>query len=391
MTDKSIFDKKGRSFSLYLLLAMVVLVLIITGLVVVNDYYTIKSIFDKNSQHLMKQTEQDIIITIKLSDESFNLYDSSLNEQMRGGFTSLLEEYERSSRAPSRMNLTRVKSTLGDEYDIYIINEYGVIEFTTYEPELGMDFKTVPYFFEYLTTIRNSDGFFPDRVVAELKGTGKTRKFAYMPTPDHRYVLELGYAKKSFPRERSIINYKDAIAQITASNPYIERVRIFNSMGKIADNVTEPVDSPTATILKQVMQQRQDYTVTQSDTKHTVRYLFIDLKTDQYGSDASRIVEITYNDALLEKAFYDHVKFIALVLILALVIGICAAILLSWYLTRPIHGIVKDVNRQVTLTGRFRRQTLQNFVNWNRASTPWSRRSKTISNKQKMTKFSSVN
>ncbi len=48
MTDKSIFTKKGRSFSLYLLLAMILLVVIITGLVMVNDYYTVKNIFDKN-------------------------------------------------------------------------------------------------------------------------------------------------------------------------------------------------------------------------------------------------------------------------------------------------------------------------------------------------------
>ncbi len=98
MTDKSRLGiKKGRSFSLYLLFAMVVLVLIITGLVVVNDYYTIKTIFDKNSQHLKRQTEQDIIITIRLSDESFNLYDSSLNEQMRRGLIGISgEEYEHS-------------------------------------------------------------------------------------------------------------------------------------------------------------------------------------------------------------------------------------------------------------------------------------------------------
>ena len=68
-----------------------------------------------------------------------------------------------------------------------------------YEPELGLDFKKVPYFFEYLTRIRNSEGFFPDRIVQEQKGEGKLRKFAYMPTPDHRYILELGFAKSSFP------------------------------------------------------------------------------------------------------------------------------------------------------------------------------------------------
>ena len=99
MTDKSIGIKKGRSFSLYLLFSMVVLVLIITGLVMVNDYYTVKNIFDKNSQHLKRQTEQDIIITIRLSDESFNLYDSSLNEQMRRG----LGVSGRSTNKPSEL------------------------------------------------------------------------------------------------------------------------------------------------------------------------------------------------------------------------------------------------------------------------------------------------
>jgi PAS domain S-box-containing protein len=345
MTDKSILGKKGRSFSLYLLFSMIVLVIIITGLVMVNDYYTVKNIFDKNSQHLKRQTEQDVIIAIRLTDESFNLYDSSLNEQMRRGFEYLAEEYERSDRTPSRMNLAEVKSKLGEEYDIYIINESGVIEFTTYEPELGLDFKSIPYFFEYLTKIRNSEGFFPDRIVEEQKGSGKIRKFAYMPTPDHRYVLELGYAKTTFSDDRSKINFKEAIIQITKSNPYIERVRIFNSMGKIADNASEAVDDPTKDVLTQLMQQRRDLTIIQPEIKKSVQYLFIDLKNEQYGSDPSRIIEITYNDSMLEKAFFEHVKFIIAVFFLALVIGIFAAFLLSRYLSKPIQGIVTDVNR----------------------------------------------
>ncbi len=311
----------------------------------VNDYYTVKNIFDKNSQHLKRQTEQDIIISIRLTHQTFNLYDSSLNEQMRRGFDYLAEEYERSDRTPSRMNLIEVKSKLGDEYDIYIINESGVIEFTTYEPELGVDFKTIPYFFDYLNKIRNSEGFFPDRIVEEQHGVGKIRKFAYMPTPDHRYVLELGYAKTSFPQVRAKISYKESVTKIAQSNPYIERVRIFNSMGKIADNVSEAVDDPTKGVLTQLMQQRRDLLIVQPEIKKSVQYLFIDLKSEEYGSDASQIVEITYNDAMLEKAFFEHVKFIIAVFFLALAIGIIAAFLLSRYLSKPIQGIVTDVNR----------------------------------------------
>ncbi len=345
MTYKNILPIRDRSFFLYLLLSMIFLVIVLVGIIVVNDYFSTKNIFDKNSRHLKQQTEQDIGSLVRLTDESFNLYDNSLNEQMRRGFALLLEEYERSSRTPSRMNLADVKRDLGEEYDIYIINESGIIEFTTYEPELGMNFRSVPYFFEYLTKIRNSEGFFPDRIVEEQKGVGKMRKFAYMPTPDHRYILELGFAKTSFPGERSSVRYKSAIEKVASSNPYIERVRIFNSMGKIADNTSEPVEESTRIILEQLMQQRRDTSITLPEAGKSVQYLFIDLKSEQYGSDASRIVEITYDTTLLEKAFSEHVKFNLYIFIVALVIGICGAFLLSRVLVKPIAGIVKDVNR----------------------------------------------
>ncbi|HWS21139.1 MAG TPA: ATP-binding protein [Methanoregula sp.] len=345
MTDKSFFNIRGRSFFFSLLIAMLVLVIIVLGLHSVNDYNNTKQMFEKNSRHLKAQTEQDILITIKLTDQSYDLYDSSLNEQMHSGFKVVLAEYERSGRDPSAMNLTGIKKELGDQFDVYIINESGIIEFTTYEPELGLDFKTVPYFFAYLTRIRNSEGFFPDRIVGEQKGGGKLRKFAYMPTPDHRYVLELGFAKSTFQSELSVVDYREAIDLIASSNPYIERIRIFNTMGKIVDNTSEVVDDPTKVILEKVIQQRKDMTITIPENRQSVKYLFLDLKKEQYGSDASRIVEITYNDAILERAYEGHIQDLLFIAVLTLVIGICIAFLLSWYLSKPISQIVKDINR----------------------------------------------
>ena len=97
--------------------------------------------------------------------------------------------------------------------------------------------------------------------------------------------------------------------------------------------------------LEKVIQQRRDMTVTLPEIGQSVKYLFIDLKKEQYGSDLSRIVEITYNDAMLEKAYEGHVQSQLFITLLALTIGICAAILLSRFLLKPISGIVGDVNR----------------------------------------------
>ncbi|MDO9325063.1 MAG: PAS domain-containing protein [Methanoregula sp.] len=345
MDDKGILNVRNWSFSLYLLGAMVILIVIVVGLVSVNDYNNTKNMFDRNSQHLQRQTEQDIIATIRLTDESYTLYDSSLNEQMRRGFDIVLTEYQRSGGIPSDMNLPGVKHTLGDQYDIYVINASGVIEYTTYEPELGLDFKTIPYFFTYLTTIRNSEGFFPDRIVEEQHGSGSLRKFAYMPTPDHHYVLELGFFNPSFSRERTSIQYKKAIDRIASANPYIERVRIFNSRGDLVDNTSNEVEVPTRITLENVLHQRADILVKKPETGQSVKYLFIELKNEQYGSDLSRIVEITYNDAMFEKNAGEHGQFHLFIAIFALIIGGCAAFFLSRYLSKPIAGIVRDVDR----------------------------------------------
>lgn len=345
MDDKSIVNVRKWSFSLYLFAAMAVLIVIVVGLVSVNDYNNTKNMFDRNSQHLQRQTEQDIIATIRLTDESYALYDSSINEQMRRGFDVVLGEYQRAGGNPPKMDLTSVKRALGDEYDIYVINASGVIEYSTYEPDLGLDFKTIPYFFTYLTTIRNSEGYFPDRIVEEQHGTGQLRKFAYMPTPDHRYVLELGFKNPYFSSERTSIQYKKAIDRIASANPYIDRVRIFNSLGELVENTTEVVDTPTRSTLENVLRQRADLSVKNTETGQSVKYLFIDLKDEKYGSDLSRIVEITYNDVMFENNAREHGIFHLFIAILALIIGGCSAFFLSRYLSKPIAGIVRDVDR----------------------------------------------
>jgi PAS domain S-box-containing protein len=131
------------------------------------------------------------------------------------------------------------------------------------------------------------------------------------------------------------------------------------------------VDDPTKVTLEKVIQQRQDMTVIVHENRHSVKYLFIDLKKEHYGSDASRIVEITYNDAMLEKAFEGHVQSHLLIAILALTIGIIAAFLLSWYISKPISGIVRDVNTisggnldwKISPTNVAEFQVLENSIN----------------------------
>ena len=72
-------------------------------------------------------------------DTGLKLFDNSLNLRLQRGFSLFLEEYERAGRDPSRMDLAGLKEEFGGDVDLYVINESGVVEYTTYLPDRGLD------------------------------------------------------------------------------------------------------------------------------------------------------------------------------------------------------------------------------------------------------------
>jgi PAS domain S-box-containing protein len=341
MGSKDIPPSGYRSFSFYLLLFMVVLVISIVGFQTLNDYLYTRDNFDQESYNLQVQTEQNVVAAMRLSDTAANILDNSMNGRMLQGLTEVNQEYERVGGDPSRMDLEAIRKNLGEGYDIYIINESGVIVDTTYPPELGEDFRTVPYFYNYLNQIRNSSGFFPDRVVHELLGAGQFRKYAYMPTQDHRYVLELGLGGQSFNEiNQQLDDYKN-IQNIVNANPYAEQCSVFNTMGRRVDNNTLP-DNQTEGYLQQVIATRQDLEIPDPDNSRITHFIFVDLKDDLYGSDPSRIVMITYNMNLIQDALNKLIIYHLLIAILAICVGCTIAFFLSRRMTLPIQAIVKD-------------------------------------------------
>lgn len=343
MAERDTPQKPNRSFSVYLLIFMVVLVIGIVGLLTINAYIYTEDNFSRESRNLQSQTERNVEEAIRLTDTASNILDDRLNDQMEEGLTSVRQEYERVGGDPARMDLSSLQSRLGEGFDIYIIDENGVIVQTTYPPELGEDFRSIPYFYTYLTKIRNSGGFFPDRVVHELLGTGQYRKYAYMPTPDHRYVLELGLGGTSFDQVNRKLDDHKNIHNIVMANPYVEDFTVFNTMGLRADNNSRPAE-PVAGYLKQAISNRSTLEVADPEHHRTIRFLFIDMKDELYGSDPSRIVMITYNTRLIQEGLDRLILYHSLVALAAIAIGCIAAFFLSRLVARPIQAIVADVD-----------------------------------------------
>jgi len=336
-------QKMNRSFSFYLLIVMVLLIICIVGLLTVNTYLITRDNFDRESHNLKTQTENNVVEALRLADTATSLVDDSLNEQMHDGLVAVNADYERAGGDPSRMDLAALKARLGEGFDIYIIDENGVIVQTTYSPELGQDFKNIPYFYSYLTKIRESEGYFPDRVVHELLGAGKYRKYAYMPTTDHRYVLELGLEGPSFDEANERLDDHKNIRSIVMANPYVEGFTTFNTLGLRVDNNTPPKE-PVNSYLREVIRTRSSLEIVDAENFRSTHFLFIDLKDNLYGSDPSRIVMITYNTQLMKDALDRLLLYHLLVATVAIIIGCILAFFLSRLITRPVQAIVADVD-----------------------------------------------
>jgi PAS domain S-box-containing protein len=334
-------------FSSYLIGAMFLILMIgVAGLISIS-YLTTEKTLQDNARIVKLQSENTIVAHFKSQEESIRMYDESLNQQMEHAFPPFLAEYEMAGGDPARMDLEAVKRETGGEMELYVIDENATIVATTYPVELGLNFSEfAPYFAEYLGTIRSSSGFFPDRIVSD-KSAGKMRKFAYMPTRDHRYILELGLPDLN----PEFVNYQhkdeNLIRKVKQSNPYLVQVRVFDTtLRQRVNNTSMEINDPALkALLAGILANRTTQDMVDAREGSPDRYLFIDLRDDRYGSDTSRIIELTYS----EQPIHDALASSALIyLSFGLIVLVCCGLLALFAirtLTTPIERMVEDVNR----------------------------------------------
>ena len=148
-----------------------------------------------------------------------------------------------------------------------------------------------------------------------------------------------------FRAERNTLRYTDGIRGIAEQNPYVENVRIFTTAKRLVGNRSYVPDPALSATLDQVFAERMSREFSLPQDGKVIKYLFVNLTDPDYAADMSLVVELTYNTALIHTLLNNLVLFHILVAAIALLIGLSIATAVSRYLTRPIRGIVDDVDR----------------------------------------------
>lgn len=329
--------------TVYFLLAVLLVTAPVVYLISLSGYTVVQQELAADIEDLRDQTEYGIVLTIDLVETGLELFDGTLDREMQEGFGPFVAEYERAGRDPGAMDLFRVKEQLGGRMDLYIINESGVIEYTTYPPELGYDFKEIPSFYDRITDIRLNGAFSADRIVPEI-ATGMLRKYAYQPSSDRRYLFELGLAEPEFGEQRTALSYVDAIRDVANENPYVGEVRIFDCLGERIVGAAHPDDDRRMAMALQAYRERATLEAEDAETGGLIRYLFIDRANSDYASDVSMVVELTYTTNVAEEMAAGIFARHAGVLLIGLTLIACAFAVAIHSLTRPVRTLVEDVD-----------------------------------------------
>ena len=255
---------------------------------------------------------------------------------------------------PEAIDLDLLKEAMGQntaaEVDLYIINASGVIEYATYEPDIGIDFSIYPEFFEELTAIREGDAFVPDRSGSGVDHTQALRKFAYLPTPDHRYVLEMSLNLETIPVEQRIFTYDEIIPDVTDANRLVTGIRFYSStFGPFNVNTDigeKDPDEATIALLKKVRDTGEPVSISDPDNHTETRYFIVDLEdtTSPIHSLLDFYAEVTYSTEARDAAAFQALVTYSTIMLLGLGIAALIGYLISRRVSRPVTDIVDDID-----------------------------------------------
>jgi len=339
---REIDRKLPFSHLLMAILFVIIATAVLAGLWI--SYETSRSHLQTNADGLRAITETHINTSFRMIDTSLKLYDSTYNEEMKDAFVLVMAEYGQTGGDPSRMDLEGLKKRIGG-MDVYVINDRSVIEYTTKPSDIGLDFTVIyPDFVKSLTMIRDSSGFYPDRVVKDWT-TKRMTKFSYMSTPDHRYIIELGLSSELFEDERRELDYYDIVDEVRGSNPYLEDVLLFQTQKQVIHNASYVPTPEESAMLDYLLRENRTTQVFRNvSTGKTVVWVPVDLRDPDYSSDMSIFAKLTYNDALLadEQRKLAFMNIFAAMLVL--LSGGLLAVTISRRVSRPMEQIAADVD-----------------------------------------------
>lgn len=331
---------RGKILRSFLLAAAPVILV----LLVVN-YYISSQNYDQLGGSLVEQAEDNIVNTVTIFDNGRKFFERSLEDPLRVAFDLFVEAYIDEGSNPDLLDLEALKIEIQDslkmQLELYIVDSLGVVRYSTYPKDMNLDFsEKLPHLYSKFPSIRFGDQMVSNRIVSEV-ATGIERKFAYMPTPDNKYVLDIGIPIEQFPEVMPEIDAFTMASRLQEISPVLDSLRVFGKDNMyVMGRPGAMLDSATIDIINEIkISGTESVIVGDSSSGNYTKYVLVDLNDPSYSDDASKVVELSYNNNLVEDALNSQLLANVFVGFLGLGIISIVSLLVSKRIIKPIEEL----------------------------------------------------
>lgn len=318
--------------------------IIMIGIISISIFSYIQLTSILNEQFKSRQQNAEIMInqTLHIIDTSYQMLESELQKKLELQLQQFITAYESSNNTIDSLDLSNLKQQINGE--LYIIDDTTTVVKSTDTNAVGFAFSSLSSSFTNLMKdIRDGDTTHFERLRIDIV-SGSLSMWGYKPSPDHKYILEVGLNATTSESVLSHMNPAIISNEISKNNPFITSVRVFDPMGLefVQEGSGQKVSDEMMSNLQRVVQEGT-FEINESNNI-TKKYIYIDLKNSNqvYMTDPSKVVEIVYDTSSIKEEKMFLAFFIAMICL-----GVLVSITGYVYrfsiktIIRPIEGLKK--------------------------------------------------
>ena len=338
----------GRTTTIFKQLIFNIIIPVLLALLVfaVINFQRTQSKMRASAVEKGKLLSNEVTKILKFQDVAFRIIEEELDARLKTFSNLLVRKYFAKTDNLEQLNLREIANKIGIDSvneDIFIIRRDGVVINTTFERDLHVNlYDYGENFKNYLLDIFRTKDFVTDLFAIEAQ-TKRPRKYAYQPTIDRKFIIELGiYSKKADEIVQMIEAMKEEI--INESEGIIDvELFLFADAPFSMNSDARQVDGHSNILLNAF--ENRDTTIVERFENSWYQYQYIPMERASSNLYKRAVIRII-SDVTEQKIAFRR-EALLFILIFGFTITIVAYLIYrkTRVITLPIKKLVENVDR----------------------------------------------
>lgn len=354
--ERSPLSNVKSRFQFKLASALILFAMLISTLVATSDHLRMKNQAIANTEKQIELYEKSVRNALDTLDKAYYLFGENLAKRMKEISYELIVKYEADPRL-DEWDFQRLKEAY--RFDVYMINEENKIVYSSYLPDIGLDFNDCcGKLAKVLDERRAGGGFYHDGIDTE-QYSGKLKKYSYLATGDKKYIVQLGYSLENSPIFKEF-DFSRTVDGLIQGNPSINEIQVLNlasrRLGSSERGEILQGDRKQAFDAAFATGTTTEYKGTWNGEPAVYRYVRHESQYDE-GVTKVKVLEIVYNEKELDRVLDVNTRTFLSQLLGILVVAAGLSLLIAGWVAKPMYLAFHD-----SLTGLKNRASFEDDI-----------------------------